>query len=248
MIYRAQAGGRDLLVKIAKDPTSNPLLEVEAARLKKMRATDKMKGIWRFLPEVVDSFVIPGPDKRQYRATVTDFNPSMLSLTDIRNAFPDGLVPQHAAWITRRVVAQTCAAQMAGLVHASIVPDHVLVDPLKHEPVHIGWLHSVEKTRLTMILDRWKDWYPPEIFEKKVPTHQTDIFMAGMTCIWLFSGNTSIISMPSTIPSGITECIKRCVEKDPSRRPKDGLKVLDDLTTAIRSAWGRSYQPLLMPI
>lgn len=248
VLYRAQIDTREVLVKIATEPTANALMETEAARLKQFRANDAMKGIHRFLPELIDTFIIPGPDKRQFRANVTSYNPGMRSLTDIKAAFSGGLVPQHAAWIVRRVMAQACAANMTKLIHAAIVPDHVLVDPIKHEPCHIGWLHATERTRLTMILDRWKDWYPPEIFAKKVPTHQTDIYMAGMTCIWLFSGNTGTKSLPSSIPKPISDIILSCVREEPKNRPPDALKVLNDLTTAIRTAWGRSYQPLMMPM
>lgn len=248
VLYRAQISGNEVLVKIAKEPTANALMETEAGRLKKFRATEAMKGIHRFLPEILDTFMIPGPDRRQFRANVTNVMPGVVSLTDIKAAFPGGLVPQHAAWIVRRVMAQACAANMTGLIHAAITPDHVLVDPIKHEPCHIGWLHATEKTRLTMIVERWKDWYPPEIFDKKPPTHQTDIYMAGMTCLWLFSGNTSTKSIPSSIPKPISDIILSCVNADPKKRPPDGLKVLNDITTAIRTAWGRSYQPLMMPL
>jgi hypothetical protein len=247
VLYRAQINKNDVLVKIASDPTANPLLETEGARLKRFRTLPIMKGIVSFIPELLDSFVIRGPDRRQYRANVMGYKPGVLSLTDIVAAFPGGLVPQHASWIARRVIAQTVAASMAGLVHGSITPDHVLVDPIKHEPLHIGWLHSVEATRLTMIVDRWKDWYPPEVFEKKVPTHKTDIYMAAKTCIWLFS-RTNPPSLPSTISPDITRVLMSCVEQDPDRRPVDGLAVLNHLTTAIWSAWDRSYRPLMMPV
>jgi hypothetical protein len=247
-LYQAQVDGKDLLVKIAKEPTANALLETEATRLRKFRTTESMKGIHRFLPEIIDSMIIPGPGGKQYRANVMSFSPAMLSLADIKSHFPaGGLIPQQAAWIVRRVMAQTCAAAMAGVVHASITPDHVLVDPIKHEPCHIGWLHATERTPLT-IVDRWKDWYPPEIFAKQVPTHQTDIYMAAKTCIWLFSGDTHTNLMLPTIPKPITDILMKCVDESPRSRPSDGLKVLTELTTAIRSAWGRSYKPLLLPL
>lgn len=248
VLYRGKVDDRDILVKIASVPTSNALLETEAKRLKNFRDSKTMAGITGFLPELIDTFMVLSPDRKQFRANVISFKPAMLSLTDIMAAFSGALVPQHAAWIVRRVMAQTCAAAMAGLVHGSITPDHVLVDPIRHEPLHIGWLHAVAKpARITMLVERWRDWYPREVLEKKAPGHRTDIYMAGKTCIWLFGGNTKTNQLRG-IPDNIVKHLMHCVEPEMTRRPDDGLKVLNDLTLSIREAWGRSYQPLLLPI
>jgi hypothetical protein len=256
VLYRAQTltdGNKEVLIKIASDPTYNALVERELGLLRKFAtapAKDPLARLAKYVPTVTDTFMVGGAAGTKYRATVMVPHGEALSLTDIRQALGAPLEPPEAAWVIRRVVAQTLAADMLGVVHGAIVPDHVLVDPILHEPCHIGWLHAVDrknKERITMVLDRWRDWYPPEVLSKKAPDHRTDLYMAGKTMVWLLGGDTKTNTLPATVPKAMAACILQCVAAEPARRPKDGRVVLDDLTTIIRKEWGRQYRPLILP-
>ena len=210
-----------VLVKIAADPTCNPLLEAEARVLKKLQnaAWNPTAPIRQFLPVLLDSFLVSNEHYQQFRVNVMRYSPEHVSLSDIMQAFTGGLDPRDAAWIARRVVAQAQSAQLAGLVHGAITPDHVLVHPTSHEPLHIGWLHAVEvsgkKTGcIEFVIDRWKDWYPPEVFAKKSPDHRTDIYMAAKTVIWLFGGDTATNDMPH-VPDPIRRILLRWSKHPP---------------------------------
>lgn len=252
------SSGTDVLLKFASKPPNNPLLEKEASLLMRFHDSslpgNPFKNIKEFVPELFDTFLVSGEDGIRLRVNVMPFPEKMISLTDIIRAFPNGLDPQDVAWIARRVIGQTIVASMAGVVHGALVPDHVLVHPKSHDPLHIGWLHAVDVSsplglaRITSIIDRWRDWYPPEVFEKKPPDHRTDIFMAGKTIIWLLSGDASRNRIPKAIPSGISELLLMMVEESLVRRPDDGRKLLDEFTRLIREAWGEKYRPLVLPV
>ena len=149
--------------------------------------------------------------------------------------------------------SQMLAASMAGVVHGAITPDHVMVHPKTHEALHIGWAHAIDRVahpnaRITHIIDRWKDWYPPEVFQKKPPDHTTDIYMAGKTILRLFGGDTKQNIFPEHAASpAIIRTVLRCVEDSPARRYQDGKQALDELTRAVRAYWGKTYRPLVMP-
>lgn len=245
-----------MVVKIATDPLHNPWLENEARILKRFgggKGTGTTEGIHKFLPTLVDTFTISGDVGKQYRANVMTHVSDLVSVAEIIKAHPTGQDPRDAAWIARRVFAQTLAASMAGVVHGAITPDHVLVHPLTHEPLHIGWAHALDtaanpNARITHIINRWKDWYPPEVFAKKQPDHKTDLYMAGKTVLALFGGDTKRNILPSgSVPQSIARVITACVQEEPARRPHDGKSVLDEFTRAVKVEWGRVHRPLHMP-
>lgn len=163
--------------------------------------------------------------------------------------YKEGLPPEDAAWIWRRVLGQTLAANMLKSVHGAIVPDHVLVHPVTHEPLHIGWGHAIERpaernAKLTTIIDRFKDWYPPEVLRKEVPSHQTDLYMAGKTMVYLLGGDVARNRFPSHVPEPIVRIVGRCLETKVSKRPTDGRAVADDFIKVVEKLWGRKYRPL----
>lgn len=249
------AGG-EVIAKIASEPSVNTWLEREARLLACFRDASKtnlLNGIRRFVPELLDTFLVSGVGSTRYRVNVLKFVPDFVSVADIIEAFPRGLDFRDAAWINRRVLAQTLAANMAQVVHGALVPDHILVDPFKHEPLHIGWVHAVDEPwnngkRVTHIVDRWRDYYPPEVFERKVPDHRTDLFMAAKVMIKLLGGDPRTNSLPRSHPEKMTRLILMCVENSPARRPENGHQVLDEYTRIVRSEWGKGYRPLAMPV
>ncbi|MDP3762487.1 MAG: hypothetical protein Q8Q97_00235, partial [bacterium] len=242
--------GGDVLVKISVKPADNALLEKESLLLKSFGDSKekRLNGVGKFVPKILDDFWVPGNKGRRFRANVMPYNPEYFSLEEILRAHPKGLDPRDAAWIFRRIASQTIAAEMAGVVHGGMTPDHILVHPISHDPLHIGWAHSLSKgRRIAFISERWRDWYPPEVFEKKTPDFRTDLFMAAKTMVHIAGGNVKNNSMPSAMPKTVSAVVTKCLEKSPSRRPNKTREFLDDLTRAIRQEWGREYRLLVMP-
>jgi hypothetical protein len=250
VLYQARTltgTGGSVLIKIATDPTHNTLLEKEVSLLKRFVTRPRLQV---YVPTVTDTFVVSGDAGRRYRAIVITPHTGALSLTDIRAALGRPLEAVEVAWVGRRIIAQSLAALAIDVVHGSIVPDHVLVDPLTREPQHIGWLHAVERKtaeRITMVIDCWRDWYPPEVMDKKTPGHRSDLYMVGKTMIWLLGGDVRRNTLPKHVPSAMAACILQCVLADKNRRPKDGRQLLDDFTRVVRKEWKREYRPLVLP-
>ncbi len=241
--------GTKVLAKISIDPTLNQYLVGEAALLMGVAKNKSVVKILPFLPRLLDTAVLTEGKNEQYRVNLYEYRPGFVSLTEIREVYKDGLPPVEAAWIWRRVLGQTLAASMLKSVHGAIVPDHVLVHPVTHEPLHIGWGHAVERpaersAKIVTIIDRYQDWYPPEVFRKEVPTHQTDLYMAGKTMVYLLGGDVARNRFPSHVPEPIVRIVKRCLETEVARRPPDGLALMNDFFEVAKKLWGRKYQPL----
>lgn len=254
VLYRGTLVGTtniEILAKVARDPMQNSWLEKEAVLLRRVadaKARTPLFSISPFLPALLETVLVPGEKGTRYRANIHRFVPGMVSVADIMKAYPKGLDAPQAAWVARRIIAQTMAASMLSVVHGAITPDHVLVNPLTHEPLHIGWPHAQESGRITHIVDRWKDIYPPEVFDKKSVDHRTDIYMAGATIVKLLGGSVGSASLPASVPTEVARLVLRALEKSPARRPQDGKLYLDEFTRVVRQKWGTAYRPLAMPV
>lgn len=244
--------GENVLVKVAADTQCNAYLAQEASFFRSLATKSDAISLRRYLPELIDSFTVEETNNEQYRVNVFRHKPGFVSLTTIHDAYQNGLDPKDAAWIWRRLIAQALAAQVLGVVHGAIVPDHVLVHPDTHEPLHIGWVHSVERpaerqARLTTIIDRWRDWYPKEIFAREIPTLQTDLYMVGKTMIYLAGGDVARNQLPSHYPAVMKDAVLKLVAENPRDRPRDGHAFLREFTTSIRQLWGTAFRPLTLP-
>jgi len=245
------ATGDQVLLKVAAETGGNAFLAKEAAFYKAVAARTDIDGLRRYLPQLIDSFTVSEQAREQYRVNVFRHTPGFVSLTQIHEAYQKGLDPRDAAWIWRRLIAQALAAQALDVVHGAIVPDHVLVHPDTHEPLHLGWVHSVERpqerqARLTTVIDRWRDWYPPEIFARAIPSLQTDLYMVGKTMIYLAGGDVARNRFPRHYPQVMKDTVAKLIAEDARNRPTDGYALLREFTTGVRKLWGTTFRPLKM--
>jgi hypothetical protein len=244
--------GEAVLLKVAAELGNNAFLAKEATFYKGLAARSDIAGLRRYLPDLLDSFSITERPGEQFRVNVFRYTPGYVSLTTIHEAYPKGLDPKDAAWIWRRLIAQALAAQTLGVVHGAIVPDHVLVHPGTHEPLHLGWVHSVERpqerqARLTTVIDRWRDWYPKEIFAREIPSLQTDLYMVGKTMIYLAGGDVAGNRFPRHYPEVMKDTVAQLIAEESRDRPRDGHALLREFTTGVRKIWGTAFRPLVLP-
>jgi len=244
--------GTAVYVKIASDLPHNAFLAKEASFYRSLLGNDAAAGLRKYLPELLDTFVVTERPGEQYRVNVFRDRPRFISLTKIHEAYPRGLDPRDAAWIWRRLIAQALAGSVLGVVHGAIVPDHVLVNPDTHEPLHIGWVHSVERpqerqARLTTVIDRWRDWYPKEVFAREIPTLQTDLYMVGKTMIYLAGGDVATNRFPRHYPEVMKDTVRALIASDARDRPQDGPALLRTYTDGVRRLWGTTFRPLTVP-
>ena len=254
-IYQGVADGAitgPVLVKIARQPTSNPHLENEARILGIVQDAAPKSPIGvlsAYLPRHLDSFLVED-GARRLRSNAYSLRPGFVSVRDILDAFPRGsLAPQDAAWIARRVIAQALAAEVLGVVHGSIVPEHVLIHPLSREPLHIGW-GTAQQTGAPSLLrppPALRAYYPRDALDLGPASARTDVYMAATVVQELFGGDVVRHTLPKTIPPAITSLLQKCTASTPRSRPS-GRDFLDEFTRLIRKEWGRTYRPLVLPV
>lgn len=235
--------GMKIIVKIAREKADNSWIEKEAKTLDILAQDKDLEPLRRFLPEVIADF-----DEGGRRALLFDDIPDLLSVRELISLFPNGMPPADATWVARRIVAQASAAAMAGMVHGALLPDHVLVGVRNHEPRHIGWGHAVPLGgRLSHVLDRYRDYYAPELFDRAPADTTMDIYSAGQTIRRLLGGDPKTKSLPKAVPAPLAVIVGRLTEDRPERRYQSGKEALDALSGVARSLWGKRYRPLAIP-
>lgn len=180
-LYRAE---NNLLIKVAAKPAYNKILEKEVIILKK---AELIPGIANTLPKVINSFYLTEKSKR-FRITVMPFNGEYKSISDILQHFPNSLDPKHSAWIIRRVIAAQLTASMLGFTHNTTL-DHVLVHPITHDPLYVGWASQKQSVTLGQtILKILGPNAPKELINiassKKSPSNLLAEFTAAVRKLW----------------------------------------------------------------
>lgn len=239
--------GLDVLVKVASTSSNNKALEREIEFLERVHSKPDAPEIARFIPEVLDTFMIHNGSQR-LRATVFEGPRNVVSVGELIAAYPNGMPPIDAAWVCRRLLGQVCAATLFGVVHCALVPDHLVVGIETHDPIHIGWSHAIGIGDRKLDHDnRWKKYYPPELVRRSELDSRTDLYMAGKSMIALLGGDLGSNSLPETVPEDIAKVIHRCVQFNRSNRYVDGPDALDAFSQAAWSLWGKKYRRLQWP-
>lgn len=244
---------RGRVIKVCSNPRDNDLLEAEAAALRTVRPP-RDSPVWRstdvdlLLPRLHVSFLLKTPDG-QRRVNVLDRGCGMITLADVRAAYPDGLDYRDAAWMIRRLLLALAVAHRRGRIHGAVLPEHVLVHPDKHTALLVGWCASVEIGQpARLIVETRRDLYPTDVGKRSL-TPATDIYLAGR-CFGYLLGAPDGWATPLSdgAPSEIRRFINAMTIEWQSRRPTDAFEMHELLGDIMRDLCGPpTFRPLAMP-
>ncbi|MDL4817957.1 molecular chaperone DnaJ [Actinomadura opuntiae] len=249
-LYRAatDAAAGEVLLKMPRDPRDGDLLEREAVALRQL----PKDGDGRFLPYVprlVESFrhqdaATGGLRQSNAIAALDGFR----SLAEVRAAFPGGVDPRDAAWMWRRLLVGLGFAHRAGVLHGAVLPDHVMIHPEEHGLVLVDWCYSVPgcyahadpSGRVPALVERYRDWYPPEVPARRPASQATDLFMAAR-CMTDLMGDRA--------PKAMRMFARGCLLTAQNRRPHDAWRLLAELDELLERLYGpRRFRPFHLPV
>jgi hypothetical protein len=264
--FRARgARGADVdgLVKVARDARSNDRVANEAAVLRHLHAADAEGKFVPFLPAVEASFRFDdGAGAAPRLASVLRLHPGidapdeLYTLGEVRAAYRDGLDPRDVAWVWRRLLNVLGFAHHHGVVHAAVLPPHVLVEPREHKLVLIDWCAATHAAAagagggegLTILDDGYGDWYRAAAADPaRPPTPALDVALGARCMIDLLGGDPVRAEVPpTTVPPGLVQHFYRCAAGTLPR--PDAWQLLREFDHLIESLWGaRRFRPLAMP-
>ncbi|MFA1547369.1 molecular chaperone DnaJ [Actinomadura chokoriensis] len=247
-LYAARSEtGREVLLKMPRDPRDSDLVEREAVALRQLHDD----GDGRFLPYVprlVESFTHrDAATGARRRVNVIAALDGFHSLAAVQAAFPDGVDPRDAAWMWRRLLVGLGFAHRAGVLHGAVLPEHVMIHPERHGLVLVDWCYSVPgchartdpSGRVPAMVARHAGRYPPEVPGRRPASPATDIHMATRCMTGL---------MGDKAPPAMRSFARGCTLPAQSRRPSDAWRLLAELDELLERLYGRRrFRPFHLP-
>jgi serine/threonine protein kinase len=238
-LYTATAEDRDVVVKIAREPADNDLLNGEESALRRIAAHPDRR-FAAYVPRLVESFAYREPATGVQRAAnVMDRAHGFVSLAHVRDAYPGGVDPRDAAWMWRRLLVAIGYAHRAGVIHGAVVPEHVLIEPDQHGLMLVDWCYATSGQPVPALVDRYAGWAPREIVNGDIPGPGTDIHLATK-CIVALVGDR--------MPAQLARFARGCTLTALNARPDDAWKVLAELDDVLHKLYGdRKFRPFVVP-
>jgi hypothetical protein len=236
-LYAHQRG----LIKIGRDPADNDLMDREATALGRLRATGDAR-FRPYIPALAECQRHRDPDTgTERRANVLGRLDGFVTLAEVRAAYPGGLDPRDAAWMWRRLLVAAGFAHRAGVIHAAVLPGHVLIHPGQHGLVLVDWCYAITSPGglAAAVPVRYADWYPAEVRSRRPPGPDLDIWLATR-CMTELVGDC--------MPAQLASFAHGCTLPSPDRRPADAWRLLAELDAVLERLYGpRKFRPFTMP-
>lgn len=220
----------EAIIKVARAESVNDLVNNEAVMLDSVRrhVRDIAEHADGFFPRLLDTFLYDG----NRAVNVIERLDGYYTLEEIRDAYPEGLPPQAAAWMGNRLFEFLSLLSLSGVVHGGILPPHVLFhfgdseDPIRHTMKVIDWTLAMGQDKSTNLwpkrqgrITRYDDFYPPEKADQVTPA--TDLAMAAACLQYVMGADVKSGKLPSNgAPRGMEFLLKSCRYPQPDGRPK----------------------------
>lgn len=221
------------LLKVSRVPEGAAILKAEATNLKKVLAAAGTSVYAELLPVLCESF--PIRDGMQKMVNVFLREEGLYTLEQVK-AKHGAVDHRHVAWIFKRLVSVLGLAHRAGIVHGAVLPQHVLINPVTHKIVLVGWGQSVAIGGVVKYGSAsHRDVYPVEIVNKHPVGPGTDICMAARCACWL----------TSSMPNKMGQFFRSCMLGGLKMRPTDAWELHDQFDVCLREIYGKPRYVLL---
>jgi hypothetical protein len=260
-IYRCRfnaggAGDVQAVFKVARDARANPLLANEADVLRRLHRADPTGRATPFLPGIEASLTLADDPGAPARAANVLRNHAeirspdeLFSLAEVRAQYPSGVDARDMAWMWRRLLCILSFAHANDIIHAAVLPTHVLIEPAGHKLLLIDWCWAVHRPtaggRASSAPGGFDEWYSREAASMRPAVPALDVALAARCMIELIGGDPVRGDLPAGVEPAIGRYFQRCISA-PSRA--DAGQLLDDFDRLIEILWGpRTFRAFNMP-
>lgn len=248
-VFTARADGkRKVVVKVVRHPKNNDLLLAEATALREIHEQLDRAPLRAHFPVLIESFRIKDEAGALRQANVLRHEDEVFSLAQVREKYANGIDSADAAWMFNRMIAALGKTHEIGFVHGAIVPEHVLIRPSDHNGILIDWCYSVRSGDIVKAIspDR-KEFYPPELLQKRAATPATDLFMAAQCMTFILGGDVATGELPASVPKPIAALLRACLIPAPKRRYQNAWHIFDDFKAILERLYGEpKFRPFTM--
>jgi hypothetical protein len=244
-VYLAESASSYIL-KRSRTATGAALLDNERQALTTLLTRAGDASYRKYLPTLAESF--PVDDGLRRRVNVFVHEPGFYTLEQVHERHP-ALDGRHLAWIFKRLLTVLGFAHHGAIVHAAVLPSHVMIHAANHGLCLIGWGQSVAMGRaVTTVSPRYRSWYPAEAAEKRPATAASDLFLAARCMVYLAGGDPVTDQMPEMVPMPMQRFFQSCLLPGVRMRPDDAWALLDDFDELLQQLYGPpKFHELTMP-
>jgi len=211
---------KEVVLKIAKNEAGSASLANEAQYLRSFHTTHQNNPVVKIrktLPSLLDSFNVEGR-----LVNVLPYYHGYKSVDTIINHFHHELPVGQAAWIARRMLAFPLTAAIAGIEHKAMTFEHLLVHPITHEPIYIGWAHGT------------------------IPATKPDLGNLDMRETFVQVRELFLNERGTAVAGAPYEILAYLKEQTLHERKVDGTVALNEFTDLIYKHLGKQYRPLTL--
>jgi hypothetical protein len=219
--------GGEYILKIARSPADNDLMDRERATLKAL-VPDLTKKRDRFCSYLMPLCATTKASGR--RVNIIEYANGFLSLKEIQEIMPI-LDFRHTVWMTNRALSLLGYIHHMGYVHGSVVPSHLMYNTLTHNFKLVDWCYSCNMSKnenVPAIVKDYKDRYAPEVMKKRPASAATDLYMLMST----------MRKASDRVPNRFRDLIDWCMAGPPGSRPKDAWNVQDRWQSLAKEEYG----------
>ena len=241
--------GEQVVLKVLRSPSDEDLFRREWAFLERLQGSSA-KGTEHFvslLPEPISMGQAEVGDRDRMTSVFRWRSGFYLTLERVMDAHRDGVEPGSAVWIFKRLLELLSWVHRTGVAHCAVLPPHVLVHPLDHGAMLVGWTAAAALDRdsrgeIVAFSRRWRDWYPEKARNARRGSPSVDIAMAARCC--LRAAGASDFDKAGRLPRPLDKLLIAAAEG----RHADAWDLREQVSQASLDALGPpQYCPIEMP-
>lgn len=125
------------------------------------------------------------------------------------------LPQEHVNWVLSRLLEVVALVAEAGFVHGGLNPESVFIVPETHGVQVVTFYHlAPEGTQVATLSGRYKNWYPPTLFDDKVSRPATDLELAKKIAMALLGDPSgSGVKLKKACPAAFVDFVMRLDEE-----------------------------------
>ena len=252
MFQNVKGEKKPVVLKVARSPRDADLLANEMRVLTDLHSKTDAEALKfrRYLPRIIESTSVKvGSVNRP--VNVLSMTKDSFSLSQIREANPEGIDAADMAWMWRRNLEILSWVHAQGYVHGAVLPPHILVhqslDPKAHFGRLVDWSYAVKiGSRIKAIASTYRGHYAPEVLAKEPATPATDIYMSACCAMGLLG--LEYRGQADRVPRRILGLLKACTLARPSARYTDIAEVYAEFDAILKEAYGPpKFRAFAMP-
>lgn len=237
---------RTVLVKIAKQPYYNDLIEKDIEVLGKLHPEQGIKdrAFPKYYPASYGGVLVNG-----LQGHILEPIENCVTIADVLRAYPGGIDYRDMAWMLKRVLVGLWFAHKRNAIHGSVLPPHILLTLHDHGGRLIDWSYSTEpRVKVPAMVTEYEDFYPPEVPSSQPAREGTDLYMAVKCAQALLGGDPKTKDFPDLVPEPIKALFDLCLNENVNMRPIDSSEIHDTFDRLLKDAVGKpTFRPFSMP-